>query len=362
MVHLLGRTSSQSGNSAASSRQKPSLIEAREKVQQTFSVRLCRWQYEVPNTIWDDKNVILDVSTGQGKTITFFLGSLLASEGVHVIITPLNVLGDQNVDQLVAAGIPAIAINARTATRQNFEVLPHLLNILEAALTHVNLSKDIKSGKYRLVITSPEQFMKIGGGFDELLRMPEFVERLGSIVFDEAHCIIQWGTFRPEYTTLSRLRYQLPNTPFIFASATFSSLVLDDIKSAFGLTGENTNHIRRSNDRPNVHIGVRKIEHSMSSFRDLGFLVPDGWKEGDSSPDKFLIFFDSIAEAVGAALFLRHRLPCHLRDKIIWFHSDMSENLKAEAVEKLKRGEIWGICATDAFGMVRPLVSNVTAD
>ena len=122
MVHLLGRTSSQSGNSASLSRQKPTLVEAREKVQETFGVRLCRWQYEVPSTIWNDKNVILDVGTGQGKTITFFLGSLLASEGVHIIITPLNVLGDQNVDQLVAAGIPAIAINARTATRQNFEV------------------------------------------------------------------------------------------------------------------------------------------------------------------------------------------------------------------------------------------------
>lgn len=196
--------------------------------------------------------------------------------------------------------------------------------------------------------------MKPGGGFQDLFGDRSFRARLISIVFDEAHCISQWGTFRPEYADVSRLRYQLPQTPFIFASATFSSLVLDDIKSTFGLTAENTVHIQRPNDRPNVHITVRKIEHTMASYHDLGFLISEGWKPGDSIPPKFIIFFDSIAESVAAGEYLRSRLPPEYREKICWFHSDMTAEFRAEQTEKLHKGEIWGICATDSFGMVCP--------
>ena len=215
-----------------------------------------------------------------------------------------------------------------------------------------SITQDIADGKYTVVIASPEQLMKWGGGFEALFRDVAFQARIMSVVFDEGHCITQWGSFRPEYSEISRLRYLLPETHFIFASATFSPLILNEIKSSFGLSHGNFIHIRRPNDRPNVHIGVRKIEHALSSYRDLAFLVPDGWREGNDAPHKFVAFFDSITETVEAGKFLRDRLPPEHRDKIVWFHSDMTEEHKAEALEKLRTGEIWGLCTTDSFGMV----------
>lgn len=40
------------------------------------------------------------------------------------------------------------------------------------------------------------------------------------------------------------------------------------------------------------------------------------------------------------------------QDKIIWFHSGMSKEFKEVAMEKLRKGEIWGIVCTNAAGMV----------
>lgn len=194
--------------------------------------------------------------------------------------------------------------------------------------------------------------MKAGGGFDKLMRKPQFVSRIISVVFDEAHCISEWGSFRPEYKDVCQLRHRLPGVPFVFASATFTPTILGDIKQKFNLNKDKLMHIRRPNERPNIHLGVRKIQHALSSFLDLAFLVPDGWQEGDPPPPKFVIFFDSISDCVNAGKFLRKRLPAHMRHKIRWFHSEMSPKYKDQTVDDLREGKIWGICATDSFGMV----------
>ncbi|EKM49479.1 uncharacterized protein PHACADRAFT_106922, partial [Phanerochaete carnosa HHB-10118-sp] len=112
-----------------------------------------------------------------------------------------------------------------------------------------------------------------------------------------------------------------------------------------------TVHVRQPNNWLNIHIGVQKIEHAVGSYLDLAFLVPSGWKEGDDSPCKFVAFFDSINEAMAAGEFLQRRLPLEHCEKILWFHSDMSDKFKAEALEKLRTREIWDLCATDSFGM-----------
>ncbi|KAJ6610328.1 hypothetical protein B0H10DRAFT_1762794, partial [Mycena sp. CBHHK59/15] len=65
-----------------------------------------------------------------------------------------------------------------------------------------------------------------------------------------------------------------------------------------------------------------------------------------------VIFFDSIADSVAAAIFLRGRLPLEYRDKIKWFNSEMSTEFKDIESESLKSGKIWGLSCTDSFSMV----------
>lgn len=205
---------------------------------------------------------------------------------------------------------------------------------------------------YRVVVTNIEIFDQIGGGFSKLWKHEPFASRVISIIWDEGHCISKWSAFRPEYKTAGRLRYVIPkHIPFYITSATLPPIVLRDVMDILHVRKENTYLIERSNDRPNVAICVRAMQHPANSYLDLAFLVPKncppGWR-----PPKFLIFFDDIAESIGVASFLRERLPRSRRDLIKWFNADMSATFRDEEAQKLKDGATWGLCCTDSFGMV----------
>lgn len=183
-----------------------------------------------------------------------------------------------------------------------------------------------------------------------------------SVVFHEGHCISQWGNFRPEYRQIHTLRYRLPNIPFLVASATLPSLVIQDIISTLQMNKLKLLIIRRPTDRPNIQLVVKQIKFALNSYQDLAFLVPgpEGCSTKSHIPSKFVVFFDSITKAVQAGRYLRSRLPPLLRHKIAYFHSKMSQAYKEKTLEKLKKGEIWSLCATDSFGMVSvPLCSIV---
>lgn len=194
--------------------------------------------------------------------------------------------------------------------------------------------------------------MKIGGQFEKLWKNERFTSRIISVIWDEAHCISTWGNMRVAYKEAGRLRTYLKSIPYLVTSATLPSLVLAEVMESLKMRTENTIFVRRSNDRPNVHLTVRRIRHSLQSFVDLTFLIPDNWKIGDSPPPKFLIFFDNIADSIAAAKVLRSRLPQDYRKKIKWFNSDMSNQFKDDEVLALRDGRTWGLCCTDSFGMV----------
>ena len=195
--------------------------------------------------------------------------------------------------------------------------------------------------------------MKPGGEFERLLKDPLFSARIVSVIIDKAHCICDWGDFRPEYKELGRLRYVLPTSvPIMVASATLTRNSLSTIHRLLHMRSDNLVSIQCSSDRPNIKIGVRKIKHALDSYADLGFLIPNDWKDRDPPPPKFLIFFDEIKQAIQAAKYLCSRLPKHLRHKIKWFNADMTPTYKESEVRNLKDGDTWGYCTTESFGMV----------
>ncbi|KIK11093.1 hypothetical protein PISMIDRAFT_123296, partial [Pisolithus microcarpus 441] len=311
----------------------PSLSNIRTSTQQFFGVRPCLWQLKVAETILKgDKDIICIAGTGMGKTLTFWMPLLFREDGMQIVVTPLNLLGKQNVAYLSKAGIWAISISGETATPANF----HAISTFE----------------YRVITISPEQVMKPDGGFERLLKNPLFVTRIISIVIDEAHCLTNWGEFRPEYRELGQLRYVLPHTiPLLVTSATIMKKTLHDLTHLLHMFPSRTVVVRRSSDRPNIKIGVKKIKYALNSYADLAFLVPTGFKVDDPPLPKFLIFFDNIPDSINAACALRRRLPRELRDKIKWFNAEMSSSYKEAELEKLTSGETWGLCTTTSFGM-----------
>jgi hypothetical protein len=162
-----------------------------------------------------------------------------------------------------------------------------------------------------------------------------------------------WGDFCPEYKELEQLRYILPcYVPFMLASATLTTDNLTQVKRLLHVRSEKLLTVQTSVDCANIKLCVCKIEHSLSSYQDLSFLIPDGWKDNNPPPPKFLIFFDDIQDSTSAAKTLQKRVPPALQHKIKWFNSDMTTKFKEDELNHLVSGDTWGLCTTESFGMV----------
>ncbi|KAI0052949.1 P-loop containing nucleoside triphosphate hydrolase protein, partial [Auriscalpium vulgare] len=309
----------------------PSLSNIRDKTTQVFGKRPCLWQLKaVEGILKGDRDVVCISGTGSGKTLTFWMPLLFRGDGIQLVVSPLKILGKQNVDELAAKGIRAITINAKTATKANF--------------------RDIEDGMYRAVVVSPEILMQEGGEFERMWKNSVFTSKIISLVWDEGHCVSTWGGFRPEYKEARRLRYLIPRSiPFFIASATLPTLVLQDVMDILQVQASKCLLIHRSNDRPNISLCVRKMRSAASSYKDLAFLLEGVGPE--SPPPKFLIFFDDITDSIRAAKYLRKKLPLELRSKIKWFNADMTAAYRERELKNLREGKTWGLFCTDSFGM-----------
>lgn len=108
----------------------PSLGEIRKKTLEILGYRPCLWQCKVVEALLKhDKDVVSIASTGSGKTLTFWMPLLFSQEGIQIVVTPLNILGEQSVRTLAKLGIKGISMTADTATKNNFKVRTQLRRI-----------------------------------------------------------------------------------------------------------------------------------------------------------------------------------------------------------------------------------------
>ncbi|KAH9911457.1 P-loop containing nucleoside triphosphate hydrolase protein [Fomitopsis serialis] len=315
-----------------------SIKRIRDLVKIRFKKRACLFQIKVARALRERQNdVVAIAATGSGKTLSFWIPLLMALEDKEdkciIIVTPLNLLGKQNIDLLSAAGLSGIAIDRRNATDETF--------------------RDIIAGKYHMMVINPEILMQEGGHCEGLWKTKSFTSRLLYMVFDEGHCIHEWNSFREQYKYLGSLRQLIPETvPFYVTSATLPDPLLADVAEILQLHKGQTEHIFRSNDCPDIALSVRQMEHAAHTFRDLEFLIASDFKEGDILPPKFLVFCNSVKETEAVCRYLRSRLPKALqRDKIRYFHASMSTFFRIDEFEAFRDGNTFGLCVTDAFGM-----------
>jgi superfamily II DNA helicase RecQ len=104
----------------------PSHDEIRRKTFEQFGFVPCLWQIRVVEAILKHNHDVVSIAaTGSGKTLTFWMPLLFCEGGIQIVISPLNLLGKQNVDELTAKCINAIAVTAKNANSETFQV--HLL-------------------------------------------------------------------------------------------------------------------------------------------------------------------------------------------------------------------------------------------
>ncbi|KAF8237299.1 hypothetical protein L208DRAFT_1356404 [Tricholoma matsutake] len=86
----------------------------------------CWLQIKIVLALYVKKDVVGVAATGARKTLLFWIALLMALEEgedkMIFVVTPLNLLGKQNVETLDKAGLSAIAISSKNSNPATFKV------------------------------------------------------------------------------------------------------------------------------------------------------------------------------------------------------------------------------------------------
>ncbi|MDB5019051.1 MAG: ATP-dependent helicase, RecQ family, partial [Pedobacter sp.] len=163
-------------------------------------------QEDIIDSVLNGQDTLALLPTGGGKSVCFQVPALV-KEGICIVVSPLIALIKDQVENLKAKGIQAVAIYAGMGKREIDILLDNCIY-----------------GKIKFLYLSPERLLS-----------PIVKERISYMnvslfAIDEAHCISQWGyDFRPPYLLLKNLREIHPKIPMIALTATATKFVRKDI-------------------------------------------------------------------------------------------------------------------------------------
>jgi hypothetical protein len=79
----------------------PSFDEIRSKIFKSFGKSPCVWQVRVcEQVLHRDRDIISIAGTGMGKTLMFWMPLIFRPQGIQLIVTPLNILGESRIQPL----------------------------------------------------------------------------------------------------------------------------------------------------------------------------------------------------------------------------------------------------------------------
>ena len=220
-------------------------------------------QEEAVKAAVSGKSLLAVFPTGGGKSLTFQLPALMAGEATHgltVVISPLQSLMKDQVDNLNARGIvDAVTINGLLSPIERSEAIGRVAN-----------------GMASLLYISPEQLRS--NTVERLLLSRNIVR----FVIDEAHCFSAWGhDFRVDYFYIGDFirklqeKKRLPELiPVSCFTATAKQKVISDIREYFSnKLSINLELFATDSTRKNLHYVVLYKESEEDKYDALRMLI-----------------------------------------------------------------------------------------
>lgn len=271
-------------------------------------------QAEVIERVLQKEDSLVLMPTGGGKSICYQLPAIYLP-GTAIVVSPLIALMKDQVEGLIANGIPAAALNSSMPEEERQRIKQHCMQ-----------------GKIKLLYISPEG---VKGEVDWLFQRMD----ISLIAIDEAHCVSHWGhDFRPEYTQLSILKERFPNIPMIALTATADKVTRTDILEQLQLREPKV--FISSFDRPNLSLTVRRglekkektaaIVHFIRAHRNQSGIVYC-MKRSDT---------EELAESLSI-----------YNIKATAYHAGLSPAIREKAQNDFINDRVDVVCATIAFGM-----------
>lgn len=268
-------------------------------------------QEDIIQSVLEGKDTLALLPTGGGKSICFQVPAM-AKPGICIVVSPLIALMKDQVENLKARGIQAVAIISGMGKREVDILLDNCVY-----------------GPIKFLYLSPERLMS------DLVRERIKYMNVNLFAIDEAHCISQWGyDFRPPYLHLSELRELHPQVPILALTATATEFVIDDIQDK--LSFKKRNVFRKSFERKNLSYVVF---HEENKLRKLFSIAKNVAGTG-------IVYVRNRRETQEVS----HQLNAQ-GIRADFYHAGLPTPIRSEKQESWKKNNIRVIVATNAFGM-----------
>lgn len=271
-------------------------------------------QAEIIQHILQKKDALVLMPTGGGKSICYQLPAIYLP-GITLVISPLIALMKDQVEGLIANGIPAASLNSMMSDSEQQQVKQLCIQ-----------------GKIKLLYISPERVKAEADWFLPLLD-------ISLIAIDEAHCVSHWGhDFRPEYTQLAILKERFPNVPVIALTATADKVTRTDIIEQLRLN--NPQIFISSFDRPNLSLTVRRGLNKKEKIKSIVHFI----RQHRDQCGIIYCMKRSDTEMLVEELSL-------FQIKATAYHAGLSPQKREQAQNDFIHDRVDVVCATVAFGM-----------
>lgn len=268
-------------------------------------------QQPIIESVMQGRDTLALLPTGGGKSVCYQVPAM-AMDGICLVISPLIALMKDQVDNLKAKGIEAMAIVSGMNRRE-----------VDIALDNCVY------GPVKFLYLSPERLLS------DLVRERIKYMKVNLIAVDEAHCISQWGyDFRPPYLHLADLRELHPKVPILALTATATAEVRDDIQDK--LAFKERNLFQQSFERRNISYRVQHDENKLRRILEVARSV-----KGSG-----IVYVRSRKETVELSKFFNENGIA-----ADYYHAGLDGDTRTARQEQWKNNHIRIIIATNAFGM-----------
>lgn len=308
----------------------------------------------LPQILSRKENYLVSLPTGGGKSVLFqgpALYNAAYTNKLSIVVTPLKALMQDQVKELGEKGFIS-NVDYLNGDRSYQEIK--------------SIYRKINGGEIAVLYVTPERFRSRAFLNAITTRMAND-HGLEYMVFDEAHCISQWGMeFRPEYLNVIKKCKELKesygeNMCIAMFSATVTDMIYEQINEVVPVKRLGQDNDQKIYNPIRSHIGMEFKEVLHDIQHRLKEIV-EYIRQHSIAPQKsrMLVFCKTRNQCEEMALMLADELQkagllesSNARQSVGYFHAGMDGDDREETYTRFKNESdpLYILCATKAFGM-----------
>ncbi|MEA2228099.1 MAG: ATP-dependent helicase RecQ [Solirubrobacteraceae bacterium] len=283
-------------------------------------------QLEAVADLVDRRRRVLCVQrTGWGKSAVYFLATALLRRrgaGPTVLISPLLALMRNQIAAAERLGIRAVTVNS--TNRDDWSAV----------------RAQLEDDTVDLLLISPERLNN--PQFRDTM-LPLFIERVGLLVVDEAHCVSDWGhDFRPDYRRIRDILANLSaDVAVLGTTATANDRVVADVTDQFQVGAGERDLVtyRGPLARRSLRLEVCELPNPAARLAWLATWLPQ-------LPGSGIVYCLTKRDTDTVAEWLNSRGIVALS-----YSGEVADEDRVEAERRLLGNDVKAIVATSALGM-----------